>query len=103
MASPSMDGTTARPYINRCFLRTVTIKDAPMEGKHIKYQRLIEFCKSLPPMPTAVVHPCDRSSLEGAVEAARIGLIAPILVGPRQRIEAAAAEADINLAATKIP
>ncbi|MFL6717329.1 MAG: phosphate acetyltransferase, partial [Burkholderiaceae bacterium] len=46
-----------------------------MEGKHEKYQRLIDYCKTLPPMPTAVVHPCDRSSLEGAVTAAQMGLI----------------------------
>ena len=63
-----------------------------MERKHEKYERLISYCKQLPPMPTAVVHPCDRSSLEGAMEAARAGLIAPILVGPRARIEAVAKE-----------
>ncbi len=54
-----------------------------MNARHEKYQRLIDYCKTLPPTPTAVVHPCDRSSLEGAVEAAKLGLIAPILVGPR--------------------
>src|SRR6185437_14241694 len=69
-----------------------------MEAKHANYQRLIEHCKSLPPMQTAVVHPCDPSSLEGAVEAARMGLISPILVGPIERIEAAAAQAGISIA-----
>jgi len=53
---------------------------------HEKYQRLIDFCKSLPPTPTAVAHPCDESSLRGAVDAAKLGLITPILVGPRARI-----------------
>jgi len=53
---------------------------------HEKYQRLIDFCKSLPPTPTAVAHPCDESSLRGAVDAAKLGLITPILVGPRSRI-----------------
>ena len=57
-----------------------------MEPKHAKYHRLIAHCQTLAPMPTAVAHPCDRSSLEGAVEAAQKGLIAPILVGPRARI-----------------
>jgi hypothetical protein len=61
-----------------------------MERKHVKYQRLIDFCKTLPPTPTAVAHPCDESSLRGAVDAAKLGLIAPILVGPRARIEAVA-------------
>ncbi|HTH61222.1 MAG TPA: phosphate acetyltransferase [Paraburkholderia sp.] len=63
-----------------------------MEAKHAKYERLIEYCKTLPPLPTAVVHPCDASSLAGAIEAARMGLIAPVFVGPRARIEAVAAQ-----------
>jgi phosphate acetyltransferase len=68
-----------------------------MEVKHAKYQRLVEYCKTLPSLPTAVAHPCDRSSLEGAVDAARMGLIAPILVGPRARIEAVAAECGLSI------
>ncbi|KAF7962717.1 phosphate acetyltransferase [Cupriavidus sp. UYMU48A] len=68
-----------------------------MNAKHEKYQRLIDYCKSIPPTPTAVVHPCDRSSLEGAVEAARMGLIAPILVGPRTRIEEVARASAIDI------
>ena len=62
------------------------------ERKHEKYQRLLDYCRSLPPTPTAVAHPCDESSLRGAVDAAKLGLIAPILVGPRARIEAIAAQ-----------
>jgi len=68
-----------------------------MTPPHQKYQRLLEFCKTLPPTPTAVVHPCDESSLRGAIEAAQLGLIAPILVGPRARIEAVATEHGIAL------
>lgn len=73
-----------------------------MTQEHDKYRRLIDYCKALPPMPTAVVHPCDQSSLEGAVEAARMGLIAPILVGPRARIEAVAREHGIAIAGLAI-
>lgn len=68
-----------------------------MEPKHDKYQRLIDYCKDLPPLPTAVAHPCDKSSLAGALEAGRVGLIAPILVGPRARIEAVAKENGLDL------
>jgi phosphate acetyltransferase len=68
-----------------------------MDNKHEKYQRLIDYCKSLPPLPTAVVHPCDQSSLGGAVEAAQLGLIAPILVGPAERIKAVAKEFGIPI------
>ncbi|CAN7804217.1 phosphate acetyltransferase [Paraburkholderia hospita] len=73
-----------------------------MDAKHAKYERLIEFCKTIPPTPTAVVHPCDQASLEGAIEAARLGLIAPILVGPRERIEALAASLGTDLAGLEI-
>jgi phosphate acetyltransferase len=73
-----------------------------MDAKHAKYERLIDFCKTIAPTPTAVVHPCDQASLEGAMEAARLGLIAPILVGPRERIEALAASCGIDLAGVQI-
>ena len=69
---------------------------------HEKYQRLLEFCKTLPPTPTAVAHPCDESSIRGAVDAAKLGLIQPILVGPRARIEAAAQQADIDISRYEI-
>jgi phosphate acetyltransferase len=73
-----------------------------MERAHEKYQRLLDFCKSLPATPTAVAHPCDESSLRGAVDAARLGLIAPILVGPRARIEAVAKQYGIDIAGLPI-
>src|SRR5512139_681437 len=69
---------------------------------HEKYQRLIDFCQALPPTPTAVAHPCDESSLAGAVDAAKLGLIAPILVGPKARIEAVAREHGIDIAGLPI-
>jgi len=68
-----------------------------MDRKHEKYERLIEFCKALQPTPTAVAHPCDQTSLEGAVDAGRMGLISPILVGPAQRINALAKSHNIDI------
>jgi len=67
-----------------------------------KYQRLIEACKALPPTPTAVAHPCDASSLEGAMAAARMGLIVPFLVGPRERILSVSTTNGIDLAGAEI-
>lgn len=55
-----------------------------------------------PPLPCAVVHPVDAASLAGAVEAAAARLIAPILVGPRNRIEAAATAARLDIAGLPI-
>src|SRR4051812_49304805 len=65
--------------------------------EHVKYQRLLDFCKALPPTSTAVAHPCDESSLRAAVDAAELGLISPILVGPRERIEATAKKYGISI------
>ena len=73
-----------------------------MKQGHEKYQRLIDRCKSLAPTPTAVAHPCDESSLQGAVDAAKAGLIAPILVGPASRIKEVAAKAGLDISAFPI-
>lgn len=54
-------------------------------------------CEGLPPMPTAVAHPCDAVSLSGAVDAAREGLLEPILVGPEHKIRAVAEAENIDL------
>ncbi len=77
-------------------------RDPVLQRTHEKYQGLLDSCRSLPPTPTAVAHPCDQSSLEGAVNAARLGLISPILVGPRSRIEAAARQYAIDIAGLPI-
>jgi phosphate acetyltransferase len=62
-----------------------------------RYQRLLQHAQKLPPVTTAVAHPCDEVSLKGAVEAARLGLIAPILVGPPDRIRAVAERAGLDI------
>jgi phosphotransacetylase len=63
-----------------------------------KYEQLLERCKGLEPVPTAVAHPCEETALTGALEAAEKGLILPILVGPEARIReiAAAVEKDLG-------
>lgn len=73
-----------------------------MERQHEKYDRLLERAKALPPLATAVAHPCDESSLRGAIDAARLGLIAPLLVGPESRIKAIAREWKLDLAGIEI-
>jgi len=55
-----------------------------------KYEELLEKCGRLEAVATAVVHPCESMALSGAIEAAEKGLIIPILVGPRAKIEATA-------------
>jgi phosphate acetyltransferase len=70
-------------------------KDPIRSGK--RYERLLQHARQLPPVTTAVAHPCDEVSLKGAVEAARLGLIAPILVGPPDRIRAVAERAGLDI------
>ena len=69
---------------------------------HEKYDRLIAAVKDIPPVPTAVAHPCDVTSLSGAVDAAQAGIIVPILVGPQGRIRAAAQQAGLDISAYEI-
>src|SRR5438105_14052011 len=64
---------------------------------HERYDRLLRAAKQLPPVTTAVAHPCDEVSLKGAVEAARLGLIAPILVGPPDRVRDIAERAELDI------
>ena len=73
-----------------------------MHRKHQKYEELIAYCKALSPVPTAVVHPCDETSLKGAAEAAELGILKPILVGPRARIEATATQFQIDITGYEI-
>ena len=66
------------------------------------FARLLKRCEGMPRVVCAVVHPCDRDSLAGPLEAARHGLIEPVLVGPEAKIRAVAAEAGIDLAGVRI-
>jgi phosphate acetyltransferase len=67
-----------------------------------KYEAILERCRSLAPIPTAVAHPCEASALKGAIDAGEAGLIVPILVGPAAAIKKVAADAGIALGDTRI-
>jgi len=67
-----------------------------------KYERLLARAGSLTPVPTAVAHPCDESSLTGAVDAAKMRLIAPILVGPSLRIRAVADKCGLDISGLEL-
>ncbi len=67
-----------------------------------KYEQLLERCRSLAPVPTAVAHPCEATALAGAVEAAAAGLIIPILVGPAAKIAEVAAQSGIDLGGIRV-
>jgi len=71
-------------------------------GSHPHYDLLIAAARALPPLRMAVVHPTNAVSLLAALESARLGLVKPLLVGPRARIEAAALDAGIDLAGIEL-
>jgi len=64
--------------------------------------RLLAHVKPLGAIRVAVVHPCDALSLGGAMDARAAGLIEPVLVGPRAKVEAAALASGVDLAGIAI-
>ncbi|RBP05791.1 phosphate acetyltransferase [Roseiarcus fermentans] len=75
---------------------TPDVKAAPYIGRE-KYRRLIAAAQNEATIKVAVAHPCDDVSLRGAVEAAKLGLIEPILVAPPERLAAVAREARLDI------
>ena len=71
--------------------------DKSEAAKPSKYDRLIAAALKETPALTIVAHPCDETSLRGALEAAEAGLIVPVLVGPEARIRAVAADHRLDL------
>jgi len=69
---------------------------------HAKYDHLIEVAGKHPAMATAVAHPCDAVSLESAIEAARLGLLKPILVGPVARVSDVAGRSGLDIGSFEI-
>ena len=67
-----------------------------------RHAALMALAEQLPPVSTAVVHPCDRVSLEGAIAAAEDELIVPVLVGNRRKIESLAAREGFDIAGYEI-
>ncbi|MBB4064087.1 bifunctional enoyl-CoA hydratase/phosphate acetyltransferase [Gellertiella hungarica] len=63
---------------------------------------LLERAKAKPGIRTAVVHPCSADALGGAIEAAGLGLIEPILVGPEAKIRETAEAAHLSVAGFRI-
>jgi phosphotransacetylase len=62
-----------------------------------KYELLIERTKGMPAVTTAVAHPCDEVSLGAAVEAAQMGIITPLLVGPEPKLRTVAQKFGLDL------
>jgi phosphate acetyltransferase len=68
-----------------------------VQVQHSKYDRLIAAAKEVPSAKTVLVHPCDETSLRGGLEAAELGIINPILVGPVERISSVAKQCGLDI------
>jgi phosphotransacetylase len=61
------------------------------------FRRILRRCYALPAISCAIAHPCDRDSLLGPIEAAKKGLITPVLVGPKFKIHAVADAEQVDI------
>ena len=80
-------------------MTTITAERHTTESK---YDRLIAAAQAQEPPRTIVAHPCDETSLRGALEAAEAGLIRPVLVGPEAKIRSVAAQFGLDLSGCEI-
>src|SRR5271157_1575444 len=71
--------------------------EEPQPAGGEKYKRLIAAAQRQAKIKVAVAHPCDEVSLRGVIEAHKLGLIEPILVGPRERIQNAARDTGLDI------
>jgi len=80
---------------------SVRVKRKHMPGirlrRHDRYDAFIERAKASPTVRAAIVHPCSAVAIQGAIEVRDEDLLDPVLIGPRAKIEAAAAEAGVSL------
>ncbi len=73
------------------------IAHIPLQAQRAGYQHLLALAAGLEPVATVVVHPCDKESLTGAIEAANAGLIVPIFVAPEPKLQILATSLGIDL------
>src|SRR5215467_5074858 len=62
-----------------------------------RYEAFVKAARSLPILRAAIVHPCSTEAILGALEVQREGLLEPLLIGPEQKIRAAAEQAQVSL------
>jgi len=80
----------------------VTLPTVRIYEHGVLFRELVSKAAALGPIRVAVVHPVDRDSILGAVQAAQAGLIIPVLVGPEDRISSVATEYDLDTAGLQV-
>ena len=82
--------------------RRVRLSGHEDRGAGDNFRKLIALTAGMAPLRVAVIHPVDPTTLKAACEAAMLGLITPVLVGPAHRIHAAAADSRFDLEGIEI-
>ncbi|MFK7791494.1 MAG: bifunctional enoyl-CoA hydratase/phosphate acetyltransferase [Devosiaceae bacterium] len=77
--------------IEPVYLKDIEVPELQVQ-KHRHFDAMLELAQTLDPLNVAVVAPDDPNSLGGALLARDEGLILPILVGSKTRIEKAASD-----------
>lgn len=80
----------------------IVMPEVHLHERGAGFDALLEATHALDPVPTAVVHPCDALSLEGALEAGMKGMIVPVLVGPKAKILAVAEDCERDISDIEI-
>jgi phosphate acetyltransferase len=90
----------AAPVISR--LHDAAQAQAAQTPAYPHLNALVDAAKARGPLRVAIAYPCDAASLSAAIEAARMGLIVAILVGPRVRMEEAAQQGGLDLSGCEV-
>jgi len=100
---PPPGGSTQAPAVAVCDAEAAeaAAHEAPGSGTSW-FEALLARSRGRRPAAAAIVHPCEAATIAAVAAAARLRLIAPILIGPETEIRRAAAEAHADLAGVPI-
>jgi phosphotransacetylase len=82
-------------------VKRVTLPEVRV-GRHDRTQAMLARATHGPAIVTAVVYPVDTLSLLGALNAAKVGMIVPVLIGPATRIRQVANDAGADISGLKL-
>jgi phosphotransacetylase/acyl dehydratase len=100
---PIFTGTAqAIPPAKKLLWSTLPVPQLIVNNPYRRYHGLIARAAAKGAVRTAVVWPCEEVSLGGALQALKDKLIAPVLVGPEDRIRALANTMQLSLEGVRI-
>ncbi len=83
-------------------IRRTDLPEALLADKNLRYDQLLAAASAFKPIRMGVVHPCSSEALTGAVDAARLGLIEAVLIGPVAKIRSLAETHQLDLSGLEV-